>query len=53
MAAVIVGGMAVSTIFTLVLLPALLRLGEGGQIRWLQRRSSKSVTQPTRLRQAS
>jgi multidrug efflux pump subunit AcrB len=31
MAAVIVGGMAVSTLFTLVLLPALLRLGEERQ----------------------
>ncbi len=29
LAAVIVGGMAVSTVFTLVLLPSLLRLGEG------------------------
>jgi multidrug efflux pump subunit AcrB len=29
MAAVIVGGMSVSTVFTLILLPALLRIGEG------------------------
>ena len=28
MAAVIVGGMSVSTVFTLILLPSLLRLGE-------------------------
>ena len=28
MAAVIVGGMSVSTLFTLILLPSLLRLGE-------------------------
>jgi len=34
MAAVIVGGMSVSTVFTLILLPSLLRLGEerGGQV---------------------
>ncbi len=35
LAAVIVGGMAVSTLFTLLLLPSLLRLGEGGQAREL------------------
>lgn len=29
LAAVIVGGLAVSTVFTLILLPSLLRLGEG------------------------
>ena len=29
LAAVIVGGMAVSTVFTLVFLPSLLRMGEG------------------------
>ena len=33
LAATIVGGMAVSTIFTLLLLPALLRLGEGRSAR--------------------
>ena len=32
LAAVIVGGMSVSTLFTLVLLPALLRIGEGKRI---------------------
>jgi hydrophobic/amphiphilic exporter-1 (mainly G- bacteria), HAE1 family len=31
MAAVIVGGMSVSTMFTLILLPALLRIGEEGK----------------------
>ena len=31
MAAVIVGGMAVSTLFTLILLPCLLRIGEQAQ----------------------
>ncbi len=31
LAAVIVGGMCVSTAFTLILLPSLLRLGEGGR----------------------
>jgi multidrug efflux pump subunit AcrB len=31
MAAVIVGGMSVSTLFTLILLPSLLRLGEGAE----------------------
>jgi multidrug efflux pump subunit AcrB len=31
LAAVIVGGMSVSTLFTLILLPSLLRLGEGAQ----------------------
>ncbi len=38
LAVVIVGGMSVSTIFTLVLLPSLLRLGEGAQITQLDRR---------------
>jgi Cu/Ag efflux pump CusA len=33
LAAVIVGGMSVSTIFTLLLLPTLLRLGEGAPER--------------------
>ena len=32
LAAVIVGGMSVSTVFTLLLLPALLRIGEGKRI---------------------
>ena len=32
LAAVIVGGMAVSTLFTLILLPCLLRMGEGEQL---------------------
>ncbi len=33
MAAVIVGGMSVSTVFTLILLPALLRIGEDNKIK--------------------
>ncbi len=33
LAAVIVGGMSVSTVFTLILLPSLLRIGEGGADR--------------------
>ncbi len=37
LAAVIVGGMSVSTLFTLVLLPCLLRLGETAQVRRLGR----------------
>jgi multidrug efflux pump subunit AcrB len=32
LAAVIVGGMCVSTIFTLILLPSLLRIGEGKEV---------------------
>jgi multidrug efflux pump subunit AcrB len=32
LAAVIVGGMLVSTIFTIILLPALLRLGAGARV---------------------
>ena len=34
LAAVIIGGMTISTLFTLVLLPALLRLGEGRETQW-------------------
>ncbi len=33
LAAVIVGGMSISTVFTLLLLPSLLRLGEGGSMK--------------------
>jgi len=52
LATVIVGGMSVSTIFTLVLLPSLLRLGEGAQITQLDRhRQSKS--EDLELRRAS
>ena len=50
LAAVIVGGMAVSTLFTLVLLPSLLRLGEAGQIRRLRRLQEPELDE---LRQVS
>jgi Cu/Ag efflux pump CusA len=36
LAAVIVGGMSVSAVFTLILLPSLLRLGEGVQVTTLK-----------------
>ena len=42
LAAVIVGGMCVSTVFTLVLLPSLLRMGEGRR----QRATDEVVAQP-------
>ena len=43
LAAVIVGGMSVSTVFTLLLLPSLLRLGEAAQISSLKRFPSESA----------
>ncbi|HYC03599.1 MAG TPA: efflux RND transporter permease subunit [Azospirillaceae bacterium] len=43
-AAVIVGGISVSTIFTLILLPALLRVGEDGMRGWSWNRSAASNT---------
>lgn len=50
LAAVIVGGMSVSTIFTLVLLPSLLRLGEPALVRRIPGISDHSATD---LRKAS
>ena len=47
LAAVIVGGMSVSTIFTLLLLPALLRLGATQQIMQVQ---EPAVTEDNRLK---
>ncbi|RCU50907.1 AcrB/AcrD/AcrF family protein [Corallincola holothuriorum] len=47
LATVIVGGMSVSTLFTLLLLPALLRLGEG------QQRQAEVVDMPERFPMAS
>mgnify|MGYP001221268741 CR=1 FL=1 len=43
MATTIVGGMCVSTIFTLILLPSLLRLNEEGSLVNLFRRSSHEI----------
>ncbi|MGB5399188.1 MAG: efflux RND transporter permease subunit, partial [Thermoanaerobaculia bacterium] len=51
LAAVIVGGMSVSTIFTLLLLPSLLRLGEPARVARLPRQIDK--TGPVDLRQVS
>ena len=51
LAAVIVGGMSVSTIFTLLLLPSLLRLGEPARVARLPRQEDK--TEPVDLRQVS
>jgi len=51
LAAVIVGGMAVSTIFTLLLLPSLLRLGEPARVSRLP--LSMDQTEPVDLRQVS
>lgn len=46
LAAVIVGGMLVSTLFTLVLLPALLRMGEGeGSLTSKNKQNNKMQTQ--------
>ena len=52
LATVIVGGMSVSTIFTLVLLPSLLRLGEGAQVTQLDRHR-ESEPKDVELRRAS
>jgi multidrug efflux pump subunit AcrB len=52
LAVVIVGGMSVSTIFTLILLPSLLRLGEGAQITQLDRHREYQP-KPVELRRAS
>ena len=52
LATVIVGGMCVSTVFTLILLPSLLRLGEGAQVTQLERRRD-SKPQDVELRRAS
>jgi multidrug efflux pump subunit AcrB len=51
LAAVIVGGMSVSTIFTLLLLPSLLRLGEPARVSRLPLNVDK--TEPVDLRQVS
>lgn len=51
LATVIVGGMSVSTIFTLLLLPCLLRLGEPAHVSRI--RSSEAEDIPTGLRRAS
>ena len=51
LAAVIVGGMSVSTIFTLLLLPSLLRLGEPARVSRLPIRVDE--TEPVDLRQVS
>ncbi len=42
LAAVIVGGMSVSTVFTLLLLPSFLRLGEGASVRSMPRRGDEA-----------
>ncbi len=46
MATTIVGGMCVSTIFTLVMLPALLRLDEDGSLSRLFSRKNKQILHP-------
>ena len=47
LATVIVGGMSVSTIFTLLLLPSILRLGEGEYSPTIIKRSPSGMLAPT------